>query len=128
MDIFENIPTLSKASLAAMLRSRVTDEKKLSEIPNPALLHDAPKAAKKIAEAVREGKKIALVGDYDVDGVSATAIMADFFRQIPYPLETFIPNRFHDGYGFESTKAAVTSMFTTASGRQNFQPPAITWS
>jgi len=103
MQIFENVPILNKASLLEMLRSRVADEKKLSEIPNPALLHDAPKAAKKIAEAVREGKKIALVGDYDVDGVSATAIMADFFRQIPYPLETFIPNRFHDGYGVSPT-------------------------
>ncbi|WP_229855289.1 single-stranded-DNA-specific exonuclease RecJ [Candidatus Sulfurimonas marisnigri] len=44
-----------------------------------------------------------LVGDYDVDGVSSTAIMVDFFRQIPYPLEAIIPNRFNDGYGVSPT-------------------------
>jgi len=39
----------------------------------------------------------------DVDGVSSTAIMVDFFRQIPYPLEAVIPNRFTDGYGVNPT-------------------------
>lgn len=103
MDPFARIPTLSKASLLAILGSRVCDEKKLSEIPDPNLLHDAPKAAAKIARAIQEGKKIALVGDYDVDGVTASAIMVDFFAQIPYPLEVFIPNRFYDGYGVSPT-------------------------
>lgn len=100
MQIFDNIPILDKSSLYKLLSQRFEgEEKKLSQIPNPALLHDAPKAAKKIADAVRSGKKITLVGDYDVDGVSSSAIMVEFFRQIPYPLETIIPNRFNDGYG-----------------------------
>jgi len=94
------LPTLDKAALYELLASRFKDEdKKLSQIPNPLLLQDADKAAKKIADAIRENKKITLVGDYDVDGVSSTAIMVDFFRQIPYPLEAIIPNRFADGYG-----------------------------
>lgn len=97
---FEDVPTLSKSSIFELLSQRFkSQEKKLSHIPDPSLLNDAPKAAKKIADAIREGKKITLVGDYDVDGVSATAIMVDFFRQIPYPLEAVIPNRFSDGYG-----------------------------
>jgi single-stranded-DNA-specific exonuclease len=92
--------TLTKNDLYLLLSNRFSDEeKKLSQIPNPALLHDAPEAAKKIAQAIRANKKITLVGDYDVDGVSSTAIMIDFFRQIPYPLEAIIPNRFRDGYG-----------------------------
>ena len=96
--------TISKKELFALLSSRFDqEEKKLSQIPNPALLQDAPKAAKKIADAIRENKKITLVGDYDVDGVSSTAIMVDFFRQIPYPLEAIIPNRFRDGYGVSPT-------------------------
>ncbi len=91
---------LTKHSLYEMLSSRFPNEdKKLSQIPNPALLQDATKSAKRIAEAIKNSQKITLVGDYDVDGVSSTAIMADFFRQIPYPLETIIPNRFKDGYG-----------------------------
>ncbi|MBS4068753.1 MAG: single-stranded-DNA-specific exonuclease RecJ [Sulfurimonas sp.] len=97
---FNNLPTLSKSTLFELLSQRFdTQEKKLSQIPNPELLHDAPKAAKKIASAIREKKKITLVGDYDVDGISATAIMIDFFRQIPYPIDAIIPNRFSDGYG-----------------------------
>ena len=99
-----NTPTLTKAELYTLLSQRFsTEDKKLSDIPNPALLHDASSAAKKIAEAIRAKKKITLVGDYDVDGVSSTAIMVDFFRQIPYPLEAIIPNRFRDGYGVSPT-------------------------
>ena len=96
----KEIPQLDKSALFELLSLRFDEEdKKLSQIPNPALLQDATKAAKKIAATIRENKKITLVGDYDVDGVSSTAIMVDFFRQIPYPLEAIIPNRFNDGYG-----------------------------
>ena len=95
-----DIKMLTKDDLYTLLSQRFSsEEKKLSQIPNPALLQDAPNAAKKIAEAIRANKEITLVGDYDVDGVSSTAIMVDFFRQIPYPLEAIIPNRFKDGYG-----------------------------
>jgi single-stranded-DNA-specific exonuclease len=95
-----NTPTLNKQELFTLLSSRFdSEEKKLSQIPNPALLLNATDAAKAIADAIRANKKITLVGDYDVDGVSSTAIMVDFFRQIPYPLEAIIPNRFRDGYG-----------------------------
>jgi len=92
--------TLTKNDLYNLLSSRFdSQEKKLSQIPNPALLLNATDAAKAIADAIRANKRITLVGDYDVDGVSSTAIMVDFFRQIPYPLEAIIPNRFRDGYG-----------------------------
>lgn len=97
---FDDVPILNKTALFELLSQRFDNqEKTLSQIPNPNLLHDAPKAAKKIADAIKEKKKITLVGDYDVDGISSTAIMVDFFRQIPYPLQTIIPNRFSDGYG-----------------------------
>ena len=98
--MLSNIPKLTKSDLFALLSKRFdTQEKKLSQIPHPQQLLNATKAAQKIADAIRQGKRITLVGDYDVDGVSSTAIMVDFFRQIPYPLEAIIPNRFRDGYG-----------------------------
>ena len=98
--MLSNVKTLDKSALFELLSSRFEgQDKKLSHIPNPALLQDANKSAKRIADAIRENKKITLVGDYDVDGVSSTAIMVDFFRQIPYPLDAIIPNRFRDGYG-----------------------------
>ena len=95
-----NTQILNKHSLYELLSQRFTkEEKKLSDIPSPALLQDASASAKRIADAIRNNERITLVGDYDVDGVSSTAIMVDFFRQIPYPLEAIIPNRFRDGYG-----------------------------
>jgi len=91
---------LTKSTIFDILNSRFeNEEKKLSQIPNPNLLQDGTKAAKRIAEAIKKNQKITLVGDYDVDGVSSSAIMADFFKQIPYPLDVIIPNRFNDGYG-----------------------------
>lgn len=99
-----NLPTLTKQTLFELLSQRFDEQdKKLSQIPNPALLHDASKAAEKIADFIREKKRITLIGDYDVDGVSSTAIMIEFFKQIPYPLEAIIPNRFSDGYGISPT-------------------------
>jgi len=97
--MLNNIPHLNKSDLFELLSSRFESDKRLAEIPNPALLQDASKAAKRIAEAISNKERITLVGDYDVDGVSSTAIMVDFFQQIPYPLEAVIPNRFKDGYG-----------------------------
>ena len=100
MPDFNKTPLLDKNKLFELLSSRFPNqEKKLSDIPNPALLQDAQKSAKRIAHAIQNNEKITLVGDYDVDGVSSSAIMIDFFGRIPYPLETIIPNRFSDGYG-----------------------------
>lgn len=100
MQNLDDIVVLSKSLLFELLSKRfIHQEKKLSHIPDPSLLKDATKAVKKIAQFIKDGKKITIVGDYDVDGISSTAIMVDFFRQIPYPLEAIIPNRFSDGYG-----------------------------
>ena len=91
---------LNKKKIFELLSLRFDEEEaKLSQIPNPALLLNAQKAVTRIAQAIHEKKKITLVGDYDVDGVTSTFIMIDFFAKIPYPLEAVIPNRFRDGYG-----------------------------
>ncbi|SFV64430.1 Single-stranded-DNA-specific exonuclease RecJ [hydrothermal vent metagenome] len=102
--MLNKVKKLTKKDLFELLSKRFdTEALKLSQIPNPALLYNATKAAKKIADAIQNNKRITVVGDYDVDGVSSTAIMVDFFRQIPYPLEAIIPNRFRDGYGVSPT-------------------------
>jgi len=94
------MPKLSKARLHEILSQRFdTGFKKLSDIPNPELLHDGLKSAKRIAQAMAKNEKIYIVGDYDVDGVTSTALMIEFFKAISYPIEATIPNRFTDGYG-----------------------------
>jgi len=91
---------LSKTRLHEILSQRFeTGFKKLSDIPNPSLLHDGIKSAKRIALAIQNNEKIYIVGDYDVDGVTSTALMVEFFRAIGYPIQATIPNRFSDGYG-----------------------------
>lgn len=95
-----SLPTLDYTTLEQILSSRFSSyNQKLSDIPQPHLFKDATKAVNRIAKAIKNGEKITLVGDYDVDGVCATAIVKLFFQKIPYKLETIIPNRFSDGYG-----------------------------
>ena len=91
---------LSKTRLHEILSQRFsTGFKKLSDIPSPSLLHDGEKSAKRIAKAIKNNEKIYIVGDYDVDGVTSTALMIEFFKAIAYPIQATIPNRFTDGYG-----------------------------
>lgn len=94
------ITSLDKGTIVELLSKRFNGVfKTLQDIPNPSLLHDGDKAAKRIAHAIKNNENITIVGDYDVDGVTSTAIMVDFFKQIDYPITAIIPNRFKDGYG-----------------------------
>ena len=63
--------------------------------PNPALRE----AARHIVAAVREGKRIRIHGDYDADGVSATATLVLGLRAIGANVHGFIPHRLNEGYG-----------------------------
>ncbi|EJF07861.1 single-stranded-DNA-specific exonuclease RecJ [Thiovulum sp. ES] len=73
--------------------------KSLSDIPHPSLLKDSDIASERIAKAIFGKEKIVVIGDYDVDGVVSSAIAHLFFREINFPVEIVIPNRFSDGYG-----------------------------
>lgn len=72
---------------------------------DPMLLPDIEIGTKRILTAVKENQKILIFGDYDVDGVTSTALMVYFFRTINYPVQFSVPNREKDGYGLR--KAAV---------------------
>ncbi len=73
---------------------------KLSDrLHSPYLLPDMEKAVARIIRAIDNGEKIFIFGDYDVDGVTSTAIMVYFFRKIGYPVEYALPHREKDGYG-----------------------------
>ncbi len=98
-----SVPKIDKAALKTLLSKRFQDGlKKLADIPDPSLLFHGEKAAKRLADAIHAQERIALVGDYDVDGVTSTAIVALFFQHIGYPLSVTIPNRFRDGYGIST--------------------------
>ena len=76
------------------------DPFKLSErMHSPYLLPDMDKGVQRIQQAINKGEKIVIFGDYDVDGITSTAIMIFFFRQIGYPVQYILPHREKDGYG-----------------------------
>jgi len=91
-------------SVEELLRSRFDDTfLTLKDLPDPYAFKDMDRAVERLVLALSRGEKILLVGDYDVDGVSATAIVRKFFEAIGHPLEWVIPNRFRDGYGLSPT-------------------------
>ncbi|MDO5343577.1 MAG: DHH family phosphoesterase, partial [Candidatus Saccharibacteria bacterium] len=73
---------------------------------DPFLLPDMERAVARLVKARDKGEKIIIYGDYDIDGLSATALLLDAFSSFGFEgVEAFIPNRFVEGYGM--TKGAV---------------------
>ena len=66
---------------------------------NPLLLKDMPEAVRLIHEALQDGSMVAIYGDYDVDGVTASVLLYEFFRSLGLTPRVYIPNRFDEGYG-----------------------------
>lgn len=72
---------------------------KISEIPSPWLLQDMEKAVEIIRTKINEKKKIRIIGDYDIDGVTATYILLSGLKRLGANVDTYIPDRIKDGYG-----------------------------
>ena len=67
---------------------------------DPFLLPDMKKAVARLKQARQQGEKIVIYGDYDIDGLSATALLLDAFGKFGFKdVDAFIPNRFVEGYG-----------------------------
>lgn len=71
-------------------------------MPDPFVLHDMEKAARIIADAICANKKIAVYGDYDVDGITSTAIFVKFLRALDVDVVWHVPTREGEGYGLNS--------------------------
>ena len=67
-------------------------------MPNPFVLKDMEKAARRIAEAVRQHQKIGVIGDYDVDGATSSSVLRLYLRAAGNEPEVHIPDR-DEGYG-----------------------------
>ena len=68
-------------------------------MPDPFLLRDMDLAAGRVAVALARGEKIAIFGDYDVDGITATCLLTDFLRKQGADCVPYIPGRLEEGYG-----------------------------
>ncbi len=100
---------LSQRILAARgLTDRVAAEQfchpRLTDLADPGLLPQIDRAVERIIDALRRDERIAIYGDYDVDGMTATAILFHLIRAIrpDAALVTYVPHRLEEGYGLNA--------------------------
>uniref|UniRef100_A0A831XLH0 Single-stranded-DNA-specific exonuclease RecJ n=1 Tax=Geobacter metallireducens TaxID=28232 RepID=A0A831XLH0_GEOME len=74
----------------------------LADVRDPLLLKGMGEAVDRLVLARSRGETVCVYGDYDVDGVTATALLTSFFRQIGIRCFYYIPNRLEEGYGLSA--------------------------
>lgn len=84
-------------------------KKSMSDVVNPNLMLDMDKAVTRITEAVKRKEKIAVYGDYDVDGITSTSLLYEFLSSIGADVQYYIPDRKGEGYGINIM--AVNKLF-----------------
>jgi single-stranded-DNA-specific exonuclease len=68
-------------------------------LPDPSHFKDMDKACERIADAICNEEKVAVFGDYDVDGATSSAIFKRFFKSLGQDITVYIPDRMKEGYG-----------------------------
>lgn len=101
-----------------------------TQLPDPYILKDMDKAAKRIADAIMAKEKVAVLGDYDVDGATSTALLKRYFRALGQDILVYIPDRLKEGYGPNETAFAklksdgAKTVITVDCGATAFDPLA----
>lgn len=101
-----------------------------AHLHNPLLMTDMPRAAERLAGAIRSGEKIAVWSDYDCDGIPGGVLMHDFLKKAGANFENHIPHRHADGYGMnvagveKLAERGVTLIVTVDSGIVDGEPVA----
>lgn len=100
-------------------------------LPNPKLLKNAQAAARILADGIKEGKKIRIIGDYDVDGIMSVYILYRCMRTLGAEIDYCIPDRIRDGYGLNEEmvkkciEAGVEIIVTCDNGIAAIAPIAL---
>ncbi len=88
------------------INRRISDEgffsPSLEYLHDPYLMPDMEKAVRRIFEARERKERVVIFGDYDVDGVSSTAILFRYLSEIGIECSYRLPHRVHDGYGLKN--------------------------
>jgi single-stranded-DNA-specific exonuclease len=90
---------LSQKDISSNDIDRYLNPKLRDYLPDPYHLMDMEKAAKFLASAIKQNKKIAVFGDYDVDGATSSALIRNYFKSINSNVGIYIPDRIREGYG-----------------------------
>ena len=78
----------------------------LTHSGDPWKLTDMEPAVERILEARRRGERVAVYGDYDIDGITATALMTEVLQGLGFSPVSYIPDRFEEGYGINQAALA----------------------
>ena len=74
-----------------------------SLLGDPLMMTDMPQAVMRITRALAAGEKVAVYGDYDVDGITSTCMLTDYLRRRGLECEYYIPDRLEEGYGLNTS-------------------------
>ena len=103
----------------------------VSQLSDPFDIGGMKKAVDRITTATRKGERILVHGDYDADGLSATAIMRLALKMLGADCHSFIPNRMEHGYGFtpssvrEAKQKGVSLIVTVDCGITSFEAAGL---
>ncbi|MFH1284535.1 MAG: single-stranded-DNA-specific exonuclease RecJ [Candidatus Peregrinibacteria bacterium] len=93
--------TSGKNTIKKILENRgLKDFEKDYELHDPFLFADMERAVERIDKAISNNERIIVFGDYDVDGITGTAILVNILRRLSANVSYRLPNRMEDGYGF----------------------------
>ncbi|WP_262696385.1 single-stranded-DNA-specific exonuclease RecJ [Kordiimonas aquimaris] len=99
-------------------------------MPDPASILDMTKGARRIIQALERREKIAVFGDYDVDGATSSALLNRYFRALGVQIIVYIPDRMVEGYGPNASamqslrEQGVDLVITVDCGTLSFEPLA----
>ena len=96
--VLVNRGMIGTADAAAFLDPR------LAHLADPATLKDMDRAVARTVEARRRSDPICVYGDFDADGMTSTALLAEFLETAGYAVTTFVPDRMRDGYGVHAQR------------------------
>jgi len=94
--------TLLLRDIGSIDQGREFLQARLSSLPDPDLLPDMAIACGRLEQALVRGEKIAIHGDYDVDGISGTTLLVETLRKLGGLIEYHIPLRLSEGYGLSA--------------------------
>jgi len=98
-------PLLANRGLADGDGARAFLRPSLDQLLPPTTLGGVGLSVERLQHAERAGEKVAIVGDYDADGVAATALLAATLRSVGLETLTILPQRHEEGYGFQPLHA-----------------------
>ena len=135
-DFLKKFPEYSHLVLQLLYNRGITEKDQIGDFFNfdynknlhdPFLMEDMDKAVKRILKAIQKKEKIAVFGDYDVDGITSTAILSKTLQLLGNEPEIYIPDRAKEGYGLNLKavqylkKQKINLMITVDCGISDFK-------